>query len=1149
MNVRRLVFLAVFSVLFSFIAVSQNPPQFEVPAKDYVVVNSGKDFILMSEVNDGDTGGQELDFEVISSDETILTVDSVSWSSGDKMAVIWVSEQRVKGTVILTAKVSDADGLTSKDFEVQVSEYRHHGIKFEIHDAIFWQEVIPLDDTPIFNKTVQSTNMTAAYNSLNWNEIPLTVSAGCNNPDLCDGHDFSTGFLEGYLVPKKSGNYSFYMNGDGDYALFLSTTKSYDNAKTIIAKSNNHGNVGTSSSYGRKSAPVPLDSGKVYGIYAAQWNVHHETGGIKWELPGEFDAEFIDGKYLYPEYDISRPAIVKDITVLSTGDRFAQIAWSASSDNQKLKGYNVYLNGVKINATAVGKTRFLLENLTAGTNYSFTVTAVDLVDNESYINEIVNFETLPPDTVAPTPPTTLSVDQATGLAVTVTWEGAEDEQSPIFGYNIYINGELYNADSIINDNSAVLKVLQPESEYTVEIEAVDAGLNVSEKSEAFIVSTVEFDPMGDNLGIQTGKLDLSTTVYSFNEGLGVNPNYKSGDVFNSAHTTLFADLKPGAIRWGALTANPLSFSDYAGANKEVTIGRFMERCNEFGAYTTFCCGVENSTDWRQDPETFIRFLEYINGPDDTPGGQLRVAEGYTEPFLKNSPGLIFEFGNEVWGGNSHNAQIGKDYVKYAEWCREIAKKMKASPYYDSTKIFLAYSARYPSREKSYGLNDKIIKGDQGEVEWLAPSGYLGGNLNYDPELPPAYSELEYYQNIRNKADEYLTGMVGSHKYEVQQTGRLKEQYMYESNTTTSTYNGRLGQAILSMDYYLTAMERGSAIPTIFHLTGGQWRITEPENNYRRLPLFLTARYFNHLCKGDVLANTFHSPVAGTSETGAAFAERPVGAHFYKNDSGYTVVLLSRDYVDDHYVQVTFPDELQPAATGQLYSITGSDFNTKNAVVDTTEVAVENNMVVKVPKHGMVLLHFDAEEITMENLPLAWYPYPRLEEIELTPATYNYIEPGKTVRFDVNLVPSNAWDRKVQWQLLNNSGNFNTLKSDSYCVVYSGSSLENETDSLVLQAVNRTGEVTGEAVIYLPGYTDAGDIQKRSSFRIYPNPANDKVRVEMAEEGILRIFSLSGTKVLEGKLQEGRHELSVGHLPQGVYTVQVGAESERLIVSD
>ncbi|MCF6358616.1 MAG: hypothetical protein L3J54_12505, partial [Draconibacterium sp.] len=897
--------------------------------------------------------------------------------------------------------------------------------------------------------------------------IPITVSAGCNNAALCDGHDFGTGFIKGFLAPEVTGNYTFYIKGDSDFALFLSSDENFENATAIAASSDKHGKVGSVTANGRKSDPVYLEEDKIYAIYAVQWNVHNENGGVKWELQGEFGVKYIDGSFLYPEYDTERPEAVTKLNAASVGDRFVRVSWSGSVDNQKVSGYNIYLNGLKINKKLISRTEYLIENLAPETDYSIAVSAVDLVQNESFINQIVNATTLSLDTIPPNPPTSLMVDEAAGVALQVSWNGATDEASGIYGYNIYLDGELVNTDSVVYGNTIILKVLAPLTKYDIEIEAIDIGMNVSGKSDVFSISTVEFDPLDENLGVKTGSIELSLKAISFNEGLGINPNFKNGEVFNSVHTKLLKDLQPGAIRWGALTANPLSFSSYVGAGKSVTIGRFFKRCNDLDAYTVFCCGVENSTDWIKNDETFIRFLEYINGPDETEGGRLRVAEGYTEPFLKNSKGLIFEFGNEVWGGDAHRAQIGENYNNYAKWCRKIATKMRASEYYDSTKITLTYSARYPSREYSYGLNDKLIIGDAGEVDWTAPSGYLGGNLNYDPALPAAESELEYYKNVRQRADKFLSGIILAHKFEVEKTGRIFKQYMYESNTTTPTYNGRLGQALLSTDYYLTAMELGSAIPTLFHLTGGEWRITESENNYRRMPLFLTAKYFNKFCKGDVLYNKYYSNQMGVSEPGAPFGKRPVGAHTYRNKDGYTVVLISRDYIDDHFVQIDLPDDFNVNSEGKMYSITGEDFNTKLAVIDSVDIIIKDKMLIKVPKYGMVFLRFLSDSIEIENLPLAHYIYPRMEDVSIYAPKNRFTKPNERLSFRVTFTPSNSWDNIVEWSLLNNSGNYSFNVEGTFCYVYSGNLVGNETDSLILRASNRYGDIYDEVVIYLP----------------------------------------------------------------------------------
>ena len=232
------------------------------------------------------------------------------------------------------------------------------------------------------------------------------------------------------------------------------------------------------------------------------------------------------------------------------------------------------------------------------------------------------------------------------------------------------------------------------------------------------------------------------------DGIGVNVDYKDGEFLNDPEQQkLLKELGVSAIRWGALTANPLNFKDYIGSGRAMTFGRFMDFCNEIGAYTVITCGVEDATDWRQDPATFTNFLEYLGGPSSSTYGAKRAEEGYTESLLEGSRGLVFEFGNEVWGGTSHDAQIGADYTKYGAWCREMATLMRASEFYNDERIFLTYSGRnpHPNDFSSY-LHESLLNGDKGEVDWLAVSGYMGGNLDYSPEIDPGESELDYYRN-------------------------------------------------------------------------------------------------------------------------------------------------------------------------------------------------------------------------------------------------------------------------------------------------------------------------------------------------------------------------------------------------------------------
>lgn len=187
---------------------------------------------------------------------------------------------------------------------------------------------------------------------------------------------------------------------------------------------------------------------------------------------------------------------------------------------------------------------------------------------------------------------------------------------------------------------------------------------------------------------------------------------------------------------------------------------------------------------------------------------------------------------------------------------------------------------------------------------------------------------------------------------------------------------------------------------------------------------------------------------------------------------------------------------------------------------------------------------------LQNLPLAYFPYPHIENIEIQQGNYEFSKPGETVKFTVNISPADSWDKMVKWTLINNSGNFKIVPSSTYCFVVAGSQLDNETDSLILRAYSRDEKVYDEVVLYLPKKTvGVEDNVNQPGFKIFPNPAHDMITLEMNADDTVRIFNMNGSKVLEKKLAAGRHEINVNHLSQGVYTVQVNGKSERLVIKN
>src|SRR5690606_1831449 len=184
---------------------------------------------------------------------------------------------------------------------------------------------------------------------LNYDDIPLTVGMDCSGA-VCTGHDFFTAFYKGYIVPPADGTYHFYMRSGDKHALWLSNDENYQNAARILARTTSNGSAGTEiGNNTTKSEPVELEAGKVYAIYGTQWIIHSTYGGIMWDGPG-MEMDFIPGEYLMPVYDIEKPSAPADLVVEWRTSSEGAVKWEPSTDNGKVSGYNIYVNGIRENS-------------------------------------------------------------------------------------------------------------------------------------------------------------------------------------------------------------------------------------------------------------------------------------------------------------------------------------------------------------------------------------------------------------------------------------------------------------------------------------------------------------------------------------------------------------------------------------------------------------------------------------------------------------------------------------------------------------------------------------------------------------------------------------------------------------------------------
>jgi len=237
--------------------------------------------------------------------------------------------------------------------------------------------------------TLTAPNTTNEINSI---EGPTNVS-----------DDYGTR-IRGYIVPTTTGSYTFYIAGDDNSQLFLSTDNTPAN-KTKIAEIVTWSN---SREWTREttqtSAPKALIAGQFYYFEV----LHKEGGGgdnvaVGWTGPGINTVSIIGGanisSYIQEEeVDTQSPTAPSGLMASNLTQTSFTLAWNASVDNVGVLGYEVFINGVTVGTTIGTATTLDIVNLTPNTSYNMTVRANDAKGNVSVLSSELIVSTSAPIT-------------------------------------------------------------------------------------------------------------------------------------------------------------------------------------------------------------------------------------------------------------------------------------------------------------------------------------------------------------------------------------------------------------------------------------------------------------------------------------------------------------------------------------------------------------------------------------------------------------------------------------------------------------------------------------------------------------------------------------------------------------------------------
>jgi len=202
--------------------------------------------------------------------------------------------------------------------------------------------------------------------------------------------------------------------------------------------------------------------------------------------------------------DTQAPTIPASLSAANTTETTTDLSWTASTDNVGVTGYDVYQGASLIGTTTT--TSYNATGLTASTTYSFTVVAKDAAGNVSAASNAASVTTLtPPDTQAPTAPTSLTATNTAQTTTDLSWTASTDNVG-VTAYDVYQGASVIATTAT---TSYYVTGLTASTSYTFSVTAKDAAGNASGASNTVTVTTTPSSTTGCTGGIAS---------YPYNQG-------------------------------------------------------------------------------------------------------------------------------------------------------------------------------------------------------------------------------------------------------------------------------------------------------------------------------------------------------------------------------------------------------------------------------------------------------------------------------------------------------------------------------------------------------------------------------------------------------------------------------------------------------
>ncbi len=186
-----------------------------------------------------------------------------------------------------------------------------------------------------------------------------------------------------------------------------------------------------------------------------------------------------------PAVDTTAPTVPTDLSASSVSSSQINLTWTASKDNVGVSRYIIYRNGAHV-ATSVS-TSYSDTNLLASTTYAYTISAYDLVGNNSAQSASATAKTTAPlDVTTPTVPHNLSAAAVSSSQIVLAWNASTDNVG-VTGYKIFRESMQIATSAVAaySDNN-----LLASTNYTYMVLAYDAAGNSSAQSASVGATTL-----------------------------------------------------------------------------------------------------------------------------------------------------------------------------------------------------------------------------------------------------------------------------------------------------------------------------------------------------------------------------------------------------------------------------------------------------------------------------------------------------------------------------------------------------------------------------------------------------------------------------------------------------------------------------------